>query len=197
MTPYPAPSSSPQPAVADHPAQEIRRQDRLRHVATKCAEIFLTRRLNWELAKRWGLENAHVFHQTHHLAQILAPVLERQPRLGCGMMDREQLCQSEQRIQYLRHRIEKERELVVETRRRRKRIGFSRNVDFCHTCIGLTVISRYAMWPSNLLDVYCLLRNRAGTATRVRNMLEGDSFGTTRLTLGLMKCDDGINEMLK
>ena len=138
MTPYPAPSSSPQPAVADHPAQEIRRQDRLRHVATKCAEIFLTRRLNWELAKRWGLENAHVFHQTHHLAQILAPVLERQPRLGCGMMDREQLCQSEQRIQYLRHRIEKERELVMETRRRRKRIGFTKRVDFCHTCIGLT-----------------------------------------------------------
>lgn len=46
------------------------------------------------------------------------------------------------------------------------------------------VISRYAMWPSNLLDVYCLFRNRAGTATRVRNMLEGNSLGTTRLTLG-------------
>ncbi|RDK41054.1 hypothetical protein M752DRAFT_302571 [Aspergillus phoenicis ATCC 13157] len=98
-------------------------------------EISLTHRLNEKLKTRWLLENEHQLHQALICCRVTGPALEDAPYFSNSSAGIYDFHGVRARIQFLRQRLEKEQELIDETRQHRKTVGYGKSIRFCHMCI--------------------------------------------------------------
>ncbi|RDK41727.1 hypothetical protein M752DRAFT_216615 [Aspergillus phoenicis ATCC 13157] len=99
-------------------------------------EISLTHRLNEKLKTRWLLENEHQLHQALICYRETGPVLEDAPSFSNSFAGTYNSHGVRARIQFLRHRLEKEQELIDEIMQQPKAVRYRRSIRFCHMCIG-------------------------------------------------------------